>query len=150
MRIQIKKNFKVLYFGALLAITNFSYAACSINSTSFAFGAYNPLSGQSKTSSAMILVSCTEDRTLIMTLSSGNSGVFSPRRMLNGSQKINYNLYLDSSFNNIFGDGTSGTNLYKGIVGTSLVSIPVYGLIPANQNVSVGQYNDLINITLFF
>ena len=151
MRIQVKeKLFKILTLSILMLCVGKSYAACSVNSNNFSFGAYNPLSGETKTSSANIGISCTQTTSVTLKLSPGNSGNYSYRYMLKGYEQMTYNIYLDVGMNSIFGDGSSGTYQYNGVVGTSPINVPVYGKIPAGQNISVGQYNDTINIQLFF
>jgi spore coat protein U-like protein len=151
MRIQLKqKLFRILTLSILMLCVEKSYAACSISSNNFAFGAYNPLSGGIKTSSANIGISCTATTNVTLQLSPGNSGNFASRYMLKGSEQMNYNIYLDVGMNSIFGDGSSGTSQYTGVAGTSPTNVTIYGKIPAGQNISVGQYNDTINIQIFF
>jgi spore coat protein U-like protein len=151
MRIQItKKIFKILGLIILMLSYQHVYAFCSLSATNLVFGGYNPLSGLTKTSSANIAVTCNATTNITVQLSTGNSGNFTSRYMLNGGEQLSYNLYLDVGMQNIFGDGTSGTFTYSGVGDVSTIYIPVYGKIPANQNKSIGSYTDTINVNLFF
>jgi spore coat protein U-like protein len=151
MRIQLTKKFlNILLLSILMISSPHLYAACSISATNLAFGGYNPLSGSTKTSSSSIAVTCNATTNITVQLSTGNSGSFAFRYMLNGAEQLSYNIYLDVGMQNIFGDGTSGTSIYTGIGDVSPIYIPVYGKIPANQNKSIGYYTDTINIDLFF
>ena len=72
--------------------------------------------------------------------------------MLNGSEALNYNLYLDTARTIIWGDGTAGTQTYfiKNPPNNQDVAVPVYGRIPTGQSVSKGTYTSTITVTLNF
>lgn len=82
---------------------------------------------------------------------SSNSGVFDPREMkkLGGTDLLNYNLFIDSSMLNVWGDGTSNTSMFRGRVQKNFPMIlTVYGGIPAGQDVSPGLYTDILTVTV--
>ena len=102
---------------------------------------------------------------------SSSSGLFSPRQMIaSGGRSLSYNLYVDPGHTTIFGNGGSGTSdvtycftganvascsgaTYTGSPagpGSESQAIPVYGLLPARQNVSAGAYADTLTATITF
>jgi spore coat protein U-like protein len=66
-----------------------------------------------------------------------------------GSDKLYYNLFLDSSRLMIWGDGLSGTSTYQGTTSASQ-TISVYGSVYKNQNVMPGSYADSPTIDIQF
>jgi spore coat protein U-like protein len=72
--------------------------------------------------------------------------------MLKGSEPLNYNLYLNAARTTIWGDGTGGTQEFTDHTppfGRSIV-VPIYGRIPALQDVSVGSFSNTITVTYQF
>jgi spore coat protein U-like protein len=72
--------------------------------------------------------------------------------MRNGSNYLQYNLYKDAAYAQVWGDGTGGTvtlaNTNSGS-GTGPTHT-IYGRIPAGQDLPVGTYTDSIVITITF
>ena len=131
---------------------------CQVSAGSLSFPSYNIFSTYPAESSVNILVSCrVPDQSphsplpVTIALSSGVSGNTAQRYMAStsGSDRLFYNLYTDSSFSSIWGDGTGSSGAV-----TNLVSINnpwnavVYGRIPARQNVTSGSYSDIITVTI--
>ena len=120
------------------------------------FGSYNPLTGQQVTGTGTIAVTCTgtanETINYSVALTSGY-GSYSTRNMSYGGASMTYNLYLDSSYLQIWGDGTGGTSVLSDtmtLVSTSLTKYyTIYGRINSNQRqLGAGNYGDSITITL--
>ena len=82
----------------------------------------------------------------------GGAGTFDPRRMLNGAEALNYNLYLDAARTQIWGDGTGASQLYvnSNPPNSRTVTVTIFGRIPAQQDVSAGSYSDSITATINF
>jgi spore coat protein U-like protein len=61
-------------------------------------------------------------------------------------------LYLNATRTTIWGDGTSGTSRYTRwlVPANQNISLSVYGRIPAQQDVSVGNYTDTVIATIEF
>jgi spore coat protein U-like protein len=73
--------------------------------------------------------------------------------MVSGADQLFYNLYLDAARTIIWGDGTGGTQSF--FIGNPQgnnqdLSVPMFGRIPASQNVKVGAYTDTVTVTLSF
>lgn len=147
---------KLLAVLALVLSSHSAWAACSISAQPTSFGNYNPLNITPLDAAGQVTVNCSFLVSLLTTytvkLSTGGSGTYSPRRMSSGANTLNYNLYLDALRLLTWGDGSAGTSF---VSNTQLIGIggfsqayPVYGRIPAQQNVATGAYNDTITVTL--
>ncbi|MEO8071061.1 MAG: spore coat U domain-containing protein [Acidobacteriota bacterium] len=141
----------VLLAVLLLAGASDAFAACSVTATGMLFGPYNVFDLTPVDSTATIALKCaTKDKNIKITLDRGGNSTFN-RVMDSGANHLNYNLYLDATRSNIWGDGTAGTVAYlDSNPANGTVSIPVYGRIPAGQDVSVGAYTDSILVTVHF
>jgi len=120
-----------------------------------AFGAYNPFSGASGSATGWITYQCSLFNILdrvTLDLSTGSSGQYTPwRTMLTGSHPLNYNLYLDAMFTQLWGNGTGSTFHYgPAILPILETRVYVYGYIPPSQNAWQGSYTDTITITMNF
>lgn len=136
-----------LILPACLALPMRAHAAnCSVSVVNVAFASYDVFTPAATNTTGTVKVKCPASATYTISLSAG-AGTFASRVMLNGSYKLNYNLYTDSQDLTIWGDGTSGTVTISGSGGASYT---VYGLIPALQNVPVGSYSDTITVTVTF
>lgn len=139
-------------------------ADCSLSSTGVAFGVYDPLSPAPADSVGGITVACShvsggaERISYTVALATGSSGSYAARQLRAGPLRLYYNLFLDTGRSQIWGNGTGGT----GVAGGSLTigpgvgnrrrefEHPVYGRIPALQDVLSGSYTDTIIVTLEF
>jgi spore coat protein U-like protein len=122
-------------------------AECSLSVMNVSFGAYDTLSPFDSDITGSITVSCDEETTGEVSLSAG-LGSFTARRMQSGAQSLFYNLYLDATRLNIWGDGSPGTSLLS--ISSTGGTYTVYARIPARQTVPVGEYADTITVTLTF
>ena len=133
-----------------------AYAACSVSASALPFGNYNPLSVLPTDAVGQVTVNCSFVISVLTTytvkLSTGGSGQYSTRQMSSAANTLGYNLYTDALRLIIWGNGTGGSSF---ITNTQLIGIggftgnhPVYGRIPAQQNVAAGSYSDTITVTL--
>lgn len=140
--------------GAMLVPPGWAHAACSLGGGSVAFGAYDPISLAPLDTIGSLVFQCSQkDHNVMITLSRGSGTSFATRRMLNGSQQLLYNLYRDIGRTIIWGDGSGGSQAYlinNPQPNNRDIRVPIFGRIPAGQNVKVGSYADTITITLFF
>ena len=135
---------------------------CTASASGIAFGIYNPLNAVSDASTGSLKVTCngsgsgTVNVTLNVTLSTGMSGTYSPRKMFSGANSLNYNIFWSAAYNQIIGDGTGGS--FAGTAGPFPVAAggsntatgTLYGLIPASQDVVPGAYSDVITVTVTY
>jgi spore coat protein U-like protein len=132
-------------------------ATCNFNSvTAVFFGNYDVLSASYNDSAGNIDIMCDNDPWVLVTMSvnaSPNSGGFNPRKMKlsTGVDLLNYNLYTTASRDTIWGDGTQGTSTVQRICFRNVVrQFPIYGRIPAGQDVSVGIYSEVLVVQINF
>jgi spore coat protein U-like protein len=128
--------------------------ACSLTSTSIAFGSYDIFSPSPLDTLGQVIFRCgNNDHNVSISLDKGGAPTFNPRRMLNGTSSINYNLYLDAARTIIWGDGTNGTQNFfvrNPQQNNRDISVPIYGRIPAGQAPSVGNYSNTLTVTINF
>lgn len=136
-----------LILGACLALPLRVHAAsCSVTVVSVAFGAYDVFAPTDTNTTGTLKVKCSASAAYTISVSAG-SGTFTSRVMLNGSYKLNYNLFTTSQDLTVWGDGTGGTVT---VSGTGTASYTLYGMIPALQNVPVGSYTDTVTVTVTY
>lgn len=169
----------LLAFCALLPVRFAHAAACSVSSAGLAFGTYDPVgvnSTTADTTNGSLVVNCGNSGQgfqVFVTLSTGSSNTFAARTMTLGTSALSYNIFKDANHLIVFGDGSSGTSTTTlcfagngndggnssgnsdpcngaGLPTGTPVSIPIYGLLPAGQDVGAGQYSDTITATLTF
>lgn len=146
----------------LLLITSVVLAAqppgfrCDVSATGLSFGSYDVFSPFPTDTTATINVDCNiptqhPDAPLMVTisLSPGNSGSFGQRQMQQGSYRLNYNLYTSASHSTIWGDGGGGSStLTNAVTKETPWNATIYGRIPPGQDAAVGNYSDLITVTI--
>ena len=129
-------------------------AVCSLTSTSMAFGTYDVLAPTPLDTTGSIVYRCGPlDFLIRITLDRGGAASFANRRMLNGSEQLSYNLYLNAARTIVWGDGSEGTQVYFILnpqPNNRDITIPIYGRIPARQDRRVGAYTNTIIVTLNF
>jgi spore coat protein U-like protein len=145
----------LLAAAAALGVTATAEAACTISTTAVSFGAYNVFTTSPDDATGQITYRCTPPRPLLVQihLDKGGAATFNPRQMrLGASDLLNYNLYLDSTRATIWGDGTGGTQIYTQALPlpNRNINVPVYGRIPALQDVRAGTYTNSVTATIFF
>ena len=124
--------------------------------TNLMFGGYDPTSPHALCSVGSLAYVCTSvgpSDMVSIQLSYGYAGTFSPRTLVSGSNRLNYNVYTTASHTNVWGDGTAGTSQYGPVnpPNSTPVTVYFYGKIPAGQmGLSGGLYSDTIQVTIVF
>lgn len=130
--------------------------SCSVSATEVSFETYDPFSPSPTDSTGTVTVTCFGllGGIFEVSLSTGQSGTYSPRKMANGGNNLNYNLYTNSSRTSTWGDGSGDTVLQSLNCVLLCLGIPnhftAYGRIPAQQDVPAGAYGDSITVTVNF
>lgn len=153
---------KIILGTGCCVIVQWSYALCSGTNCSCAvevmpvnFGSYSPFSTAPTTGLGKITVNCVAQTpgqvSYTIPLNAG-AGSFASRAMTLGTRQLQYNLYTDSAYQFIWGDGSVGTNTvrddYPIIQGNNSKTYPVFGKIPAAQNIPIGVYTDILTLTV--
>jgi spore coat protein U-like protein len=153
--------------GALMLGAQAATAAsdCSVSASGVAFGVYDPTLATPDDSTGSVVVTCTytgpggsDTANYTVTLSTGMSGSYAPRKLAAGALRLNYNLFLDAGRTQVWGNASAGTTIITGSlkVGpgagnrTRTATHVVYGRIPQLQDADVGNYTDTILVTLTF
>jgi len=127
--------------------------SCTISVTSIAFGNYSVFTTTADDSTGTITYRCNaQANNISIALSDGSSTTFSPRTLRKGSEVLQYNLYRNAARTTIWGDGTGGTSVYTSAnpPNNSNVNVTIYGRIPAQQDVSAGNYSDTVSAVINF
>ena len=143
----------LLATAAIVGLPFSALAVCSLSSTSISFAIYDVFSTNPLDTNGSIVYRCgNADNNISISLDRGGASSFNPRQMLNGSQVLNYNLYLDAARTIIWGDGTGGTQTYfiKNPPNNQDVTVPVYGRIPTGQSVTKRASSNTITLTINF
>lgn len=131
--------------------------SCAVGSSGIDFGRYDPVVLHSTLplpGVGNLDVSCTLGAPAVVTLGqgvspgTGSTGAAPVRRLSNGDSHLAYALYRDVLHTQPWGDTVDTGAVLLG-TGSSL-PIPVYGSVPAAQNVAPGSYNDTVVITVTF
>ena len=141
--------------GAMLAIGGRSASAqtCTLTVTPVAFGIYNVFSTTSLASTGTVTCQCTPRTAMSITvwMSKGNGTTNNPRQMASGANQLGYYLCQDASCNKLWGDKQYPSD--SGPItppNSGTVSLPIYGTIPAGQDVPVGAYSDTVLVEVDF
>jgi spore coat protein U-like protein len=150
----VKLAIRSIFFFLILLCVHEAEAACNVSATNINFGIYDVFSNSSKDSTGTVSVDCDEAPPPIVVIRIGpsfGSGGFKPRQMRHTTRpdRLNYNLFIDSSMSVIWGDGTQGTSTVSGKVHKNKPWVTtLYGRIPAGQDVSVGAYSETVSVTI--
>jgi spore coat protein U-like protein len=143
---------KLWILSILFCVANAYGQSCDIIVTSVGFGSYDSLVSSPLDTTGDINVTCDNGTSFTIKLNSGQNsgGSFHTRIMTAPStnKKLKYNLYIDSTRIQVWGDGTGGTYTQMGIGTGILQKYTVFGRIPARQKVSVGSYSDAVTVTV--
>lgn len=130
-------------------------AQCNVSATTLAFGAVDPLGGNVDQTSA-VTVNCTKNSPYTVGLDAGTTptATIAQRKMGNGTDTMNYNLFTDvtrlSVWGNTIGTWVSGTGAGLGAPQAQVHT--VYGRVPSGQsNLAVGSYTEpTITVTVTY
>lgn len=126
---------------------------CRIDVVDADFGTYSTLSPSPDMATATFLVVCTPPalgQQVLLSISAGRSGRFLDRAMTHGYRELHYNLYAEPSHQRVVGDGSNGTVRLTSTRGRGGGVFRAYGLIPAGQAVSSGNYSDNLHVEVEF
>ena len=127
--------------------------ACSITTTEMDFGAY---AGSEKTGQGTVKHTCTMSTVAQISMnqganapSSGSTDAAPARRLKHGAgDYLNYHIYQNSTGSTVWGNTTETDKQVTGTGG--VVTVAVYGKIPAGQTQPAGNYVDTVSVTITF
>lgn len=146
-------------FLALFATSLTSFAfQCNVTATGVNFGGYDIFDNVARDATGTVTVTCNAPQQnpnaplpVMISLSPGNSGNFAQRKMqtAGGTGPLLYNLFTNAACSTIWGDGSGSSSVVNNFVTKNTpLTATIFGRIPPRQNVSTGQYSDLITVTI--
>ena len=144
---------------ANLSVQSNIAANCTITTSILQFGTYDPIVTNASTPLAGtggITTTCTTGASPVITLGQGlhtgggSSDAAPVRQMQDGSSdNMGYGLYQDNAYAHVWGNTTATAPAI--VTGTGLPqTVPVYGRVPAGQNLPSGSYADTVVATVTF
>lgn len=138
----------VAILAAVPATVSAGGITCTFTTAAVPFGSYNVLATSPAYGTGSVSGHCSTNDPVTIALSAGNSGSTSQRYMKSASSAtLNYNLYQTSAYALIWGTGTSAVTT---TFGTAQQTLTIYGMVPAQQDVSAGSYSDSIVATISY
>jgi len=139
----------------VLATSAASAGVCAVTSvTAVSFGAYDVFAAAPLVFAGSVTYECSDvdpsDRIVIEI--DGIADATGWRSMAGPRSPLAYQLYLDAARTVVWGNGAGGSATYGPVVpvGGSPTTIPIYGRVPARQDVTAGAYDDAVVVTLNF
>ncbi len=123
-----------------------------VSSPQFTFGPYDSLSPMALDVQASLLVQCTPATPgQLLNLQVSLTGASQPLQMVNAQtgERLTFVLYADAGRTQAI-DGQQVFAMQLPLPGPTLLSLPVYGRVPARQGVSVGTYQSQLAVVLNF
>ena len=156
----------LLTAGCASAIASDTYATMTVSATisttcevvtaNMAFGTFDPTqsvgSGNGQ-ATAEVDVTCTDATPYSVYLSAGQSTNVMNREMLgqNFSEELAYQIYVDSAYTQIWGDGTVGTDYNCGVGNGGSQPYIAYGKIASGQTtILADSYADTIQVDVSY
>src|ERR1700692_4676415 len=148
-------TFCLISLGVMLCTSTPVYAAkaCTVTVGNINFGNVNVLPGTAVTVTGSMVLSCSgfpnnEKDRFCLNIGSGAGFTGAQRQMISGVNKLNYDLYKDSTHSSLWGSWQTGfdtAGLQTDITasGSSVnTSIPIYAeLFPSQQTAATGSYS---------
>jgi len=128
-------------------------ANCTVSTSALAFGNVDVTSGSNVDSTGGLSVTCTNGTgwTASAGVGSGTGASYTNRKMANGSNLLNYNIYTTSGRTTVWGDGTASTATIGGTGNGSAQSVTVYGRVSSGQtSLPAGAYADTVAVTVTY
>jgi spore coat protein U-like protein len=128
-------------------------ATCTITSSpKLGFPSYDVFVATPTTTSQIAKFKCDVAQTTISIGigQSATSGSIGNRQLAQspGTGRLNYNIYKDGGYSNLWGDGTAGTTTLMVNTTAKTTSVPIYGKIDPGQDAPVGTYKDTVIVSV--
>jgi spore coat protein U-like protein len=142
----------------LALVSGLAHAAsitdCTVSVSGVVFGTYTPLAATALLSNGSVNIACTGikgNNGVTIDLSPGSSGAYIPTRTLtSGTLSLNYNLYVDAGYSQVWGNGSGGS--VEGSVSirkhSPNATLTIYGAVAARQDPAPGVYSDSIIVSV--
>lgn len=141
---------KIILASFLLSPLANVFAACSFQSVGVITFACAPTSASGCLVTSTFGVRCGAVTPVTMTLSTGQSASYSPRKMYDSAQNVylDYNVYLTANQSQIFGDGAQATyTITASIPRNKTTTYTLYSYV-LSSTVLAGNYTDSLILTM--
>ena len=126
---------------------------CAIETRPLSFGNYDPEANADLDALAQVIYTCNNHASKIrIEMTTGASNQFDRYMSSGATDRLFYNIYLDSTHQTIWGQGLYGTDVYfesNPPNGTPVV-VPAFGRVRRGQNVEPGEYLDALTVRILF
>lgn len=106
------------------------------------------------TAQTTISIGCTKDTVATVALSNGGNHSGTTRRMSNGTDLVEYDLYTSNTYATVWNSSNTrnvtGNGAVSGNAPVLNQTLTVFGKVPAQNTGSVGNYTDTITATVTF
>ena len=149
---------------AATATSNFTVTAkvlssCTIATTGISFSNYDPVVANNTTpldANGAVTVACTAGATTTIGMGQGanqagaSTAAMPLRQMASGAHRVRYDLYQDSTHATIWGDVGATSAMTYNSTSMAAQTFPIFGRMPAGQDVQTGAYTDTVTATIQF
>lgn len=142
---------RIVFCLMLIVSTQAQGNHCLVDVQTMAFGEYDIFYPGPVDAQGFVNVQCTSNDPFRVSADVGMNGdtSFTFRRMNGGgATSLLYNLYLDPSRTQVWGDGNGNSMFYSGSPINGRAQFPFYGRIPPAQQVETGVYRDSVIVTV--
>jgi spore coat protein U-like protein len=125
---------------------------CTVEADDLGFGTETQLDADVDAMS-QVRASCSTGLAYSIALGTGSGGAFGSRRMEHDSvpaDAVGYQLYVDESRTQVWGDGSGGTVTSGGTGDGSPQPVTVYGRVPPQSTPRPGDYADTVIVTVTY
>jgi spore coat protein U-like protein len=134
---------------ANLTVTATVITSCTVTGGSLAFGNYDPTLATNLDQNGSFIVACTKGTSPIVGLNNGANFATS-RRMSNGTDFLEYEIYKETGRTNIWGNAGGAAVTLGPMTTNAPQTVTVFGRVTPAQNVGTGGYSDTVLITVTF
>ncbi len=146
-------------FAARSKTTTFTVTAgisgnCVISAVGISFGDYDAVSANATsplTGTGSIAVQCTKGASATIDLNGGANASGGVRRMIGGSDYLQYGIYQDAAYTTAWGTGVTGgtTETYNSTSTLTTTTLTMYGSVPPGQGAGINSlYTDTVTVTI--
>lgn len=124
-------------------------AECSVGAQPVAFGVVDPQ--RQARGTGEVVVHCDATTTITVGLSPGGGGSGGRRMRGSSGGRLDYYLFADAGYSVPWGDGAAiGSPVAATAEGGTAKRLTIYGVVPAQDGIDAGEYDDSLQVTLTF
>lgn len=127
--------------------------SCTVSVSGVVFGTYTPLTATALLANGAVNIACSGvngNNSITIDLSPGMGGSYATRTLTSGALTLNYNLYSDGSYTQVWGNGTGGSVEQSASIRklSPNATLTIYGAVGAGQDPAPGGYGDTITVSV--